>query len=209
MFSDDALSLIHQVSRGLPRAVNNLAVPALVAPTPPTRRSSMSPAPARPSSKSRQSEDQTDNVHSTPRREPTPAGRSQPATSSPRMTPTSSPRSPGNSRARHERRHLARRPHRPAGASAWRGPHRRIRRSLVDTHPCGEARMVVPTERVRVEFATARPWRWAAGRAHPVFTAGRPAAPTAPWPLVPANRRRRPRSMAVAAIPYAEVTRVR
>jgi type II secretory pathway predicted ATPase ExeA len=31
MFSDDALALIHQTSRGLPRAVNNLAVQALVA----------------------------------------------------------------------------------------------------------------------------------------------------------------------------------
>jgi type II secretory pathway predicted ATPase ExeA len=31
LFSDDALALIHQVSRGLPRAVNNLAVHALVA----------------------------------------------------------------------------------------------------------------------------------------------------------------------------------
>jgi type II secretory pathway predicted ATPase ExeA len=31
LFSDDALALIHQVSRGLPRAVNNLAVQALVA----------------------------------------------------------------------------------------------------------------------------------------------------------------------------------
>ncbi len=31
LFSDDALALIHQVSRGLPRAVNNLAVRSLVA----------------------------------------------------------------------------------------------------------------------------------------------------------------------------------
>ena len=31
LFSDDAANLIHQVSRGLPRAVNNLAVQALVA----------------------------------------------------------------------------------------------------------------------------------------------------------------------------------
>jgi len=31
MFSDDAVALIHQVSRGLPRAVNNLAVQSLVA----------------------------------------------------------------------------------------------------------------------------------------------------------------------------------
>ena len=31
LFSDDALSLIHQVSRGLPRAVNNLAIQSLVA----------------------------------------------------------------------------------------------------------------------------------------------------------------------------------
>ena len=30
LFSDDSLALIHQVSRGLPRAVNNLAVQALV-----------------------------------------------------------------------------------------------------------------------------------------------------------------------------------
>jgi len=31
LFSDDALALIHQVSRGLPRAVNNLAMQSLVA----------------------------------------------------------------------------------------------------------------------------------------------------------------------------------
>ena len=31
LFSDDALALIHQVSRGLPRAVNNLAIQSLVA----------------------------------------------------------------------------------------------------------------------------------------------------------------------------------
>ena len=31
LFSDDAVALIHQVSRGIPRAVNNLAVQALVA----------------------------------------------------------------------------------------------------------------------------------------------------------------------------------
>ena len=31
LFSDDATALIHQVSRGLPRAVNNLAIQALVA----------------------------------------------------------------------------------------------------------------------------------------------------------------------------------
>ncbi len=31
LFSDDAIALIHQVSRGLPRMVNNLAVAALVA----------------------------------------------------------------------------------------------------------------------------------------------------------------------------------
>lgn len=31
LFSDDALALVHQVSRGLPRAVNNLAIQALVA----------------------------------------------------------------------------------------------------------------------------------------------------------------------------------
>jgi type II secretory pathway predicted ATPase ExeA len=31
LFSDDATALIHQTSRGLPRAVNNLAIQALVA----------------------------------------------------------------------------------------------------------------------------------------------------------------------------------
>jgi type II secretory pathway predicted ATPase ExeA len=31
LFSDDAVSLIHQTSRGYPRAVNNLAVQALIA----------------------------------------------------------------------------------------------------------------------------------------------------------------------------------
>ena len=31
LFSDDAADLIHQVSRGLPRAVNNLAIQALIA----------------------------------------------------------------------------------------------------------------------------------------------------------------------------------
>jgi len=31
IFSDDAVALVHQVSRGLPRAVNNLATQSLVA----------------------------------------------------------------------------------------------------------------------------------------------------------------------------------
>ena len=31
LFSDDAVTLIHQTSRGLPRAVNNLAIQSLVA----------------------------------------------------------------------------------------------------------------------------------------------------------------------------------
>ena len=31
LFSDDALSLIHQTSRGIPREINNLAVQALIA----------------------------------------------------------------------------------------------------------------------------------------------------------------------------------
>ena len=31
LFSDDATTLIHQTSRGLPRAVNNLAIQALIA----------------------------------------------------------------------------------------------------------------------------------------------------------------------------------
>ena len=31
LFSDDAIDLIHQVGRGLPRAVNNLAIQSLVA----------------------------------------------------------------------------------------------------------------------------------------------------------------------------------
>jgi len=31
LFNDDALSLLHQTSRGIPRAVNNLAVQALIA----------------------------------------------------------------------------------------------------------------------------------------------------------------------------------
>ena len=31
LYSDDAVALIHQVGRGLPRAVNNLATQALVA----------------------------------------------------------------------------------------------------------------------------------------------------------------------------------
>jgi type II secretory pathway predicted ATPase ExeA len=38
LFRDDAITLIHQVSRGLPRAVNNLAVQALVAAYATTRR---------------------------------------------------------------------------------------------------------------------------------------------------------------------------
>jgi type II secretory pathway predicted ATPase ExeA len=31
LFSDDAVALIHQTARGIPRAVNNLAVQALIA----------------------------------------------------------------------------------------------------------------------------------------------------------------------------------
>ena len=52
LFSDDATALIHQTSRGYPRAVNNLAVQALVAAFAPTRPSSTSPPPAPPSPRS-------------------------------------------------------------------------------------------------------------------------------------------------------------
>jgi len=49
LFSDDALALVHQVSRGLPRAVNNLALQSLVAAYAPRRPSSTSPPPGPPS----------------------------------------------------------------------------------------------------------------------------------------------------------------
>ena len=37
LFSDDAAALIHDAARGLPRAVNNLAIQALVAAMPPRK----------------------------------------------------------------------------------------------------------------------------------------------------------------------------
>ena len=51
LFSDDAVALIHQVSRGLPRAVNNLAVKPSSPPTPATRPSSTNRQPGPPSPK--------------------------------------------------------------------------------------------------------------------------------------------------------------
>ena len=47
LFSDDALALIHQASRGLPRAVNNLAVQSSSPHSPNRRPSSTSPLPGR------------------------------------------------------------------------------------------------------------------------------------------------------------------
>ena len=49
LFSDDAVTLIHNASRGYPRAVNNLAVNALTAAFAATRPSSTRPPPASPS----------------------------------------------------------------------------------------------------------------------------------------------------------------
>ena len=51
LFSDDAIALIHNASRGKPRAVNNLALPRSSPPSPPTRPSSTKPAPDPPSPK--------------------------------------------------------------------------------------------------------------------------------------------------------------
>src|SRR3954452_3474050 len=56
LFSDDAATLIHQTSRGYPRAVNNLAIQALVAAFAANKNISMSPPPEPRSAKSRQSE---------------------------------------------------------------------------------------------------------------------------------------------------------
>ena len=96
MFSDDAADLIHHTSRGLPRAVNNLALQALVATyaanktivdeIPPPAPSPKSP----PNNQPRHGEHQTANT--TTKTPPRTSGRGlrHHRTSAPEMTPTSS-----------------------------------------------------------------------------------------------------------------------
>ncbi|MGW1617066.1 ExeA family protein [Streptomyces sp. NPDC002285] len=52
LFSDDAITLIHDTARGCPRAVNNLAVQALLSAYADNKSSSTNPPPAPPSPKS-------------------------------------------------------------------------------------------------------------------------------------------------------------
>jgi hypothetical protein len=102
LFSDDATALIHQTSRGYPRAVNNLALQSLVnhssPPTPRTKPSSTNPPPASPSPKSRQTEHHRDTLNTKTPPGTSPAGSFQPHTSSPTTPPSCSSSTPGNRR---------------------------------------------------------------------------------------------------------------
>ena len=90
LFSDDAVALVHQTSRGYPRAVNNLALQALVAASPPTRPSSTNPPPAQPLPRSRQTEHHPDTPNTTDPAGRCPAGSLHARTSSPSMPPSCS-----------------------------------------------------------------------------------------------------------------------
>ena len=68
LFSDDAIAQTHEASRGKPRAVNNLAIAALIATYATGKKSSTSPPPAPPSARSyRQNEHPGDTMNTTPR----------------------------------------------------------------------------------------------------------------------------------------------
>ena len=104
LFSDDATALIHQTSRGLPRAVNNLAVQALVAAYAANKTIVDESAPAPPSPKSPPNEHRRDNLttsRDTTNTKAPPDHAAGPfhatSTSSRSMTPSSSSRAPFNS----------------------------------------------------------------------------------------------------------------
>ena len=78
LFSDDAVALIHNAGRGLPRAVNNLATQALVAAWAGRQSSSTSKAPAPPSPKSRQTDHHRATTHTTAPPAPSRRGRPLP-----------------------------------------------------------------------------------------------------------------------------------
>jgi hypothetical protein len=84
LYSDDAITQIHDASRGKPRTVNNLAIAALVATYAAGKRSPTSPPPAQPSAKSsQQNEHPADTMNTRPR----PAGSFMSRTRSPQQTP--------------------------------------------------------------------------------------------------------------------------
>jgi hypothetical protein len=78
LFSSDAVTLIHDAARGLPRAVNNLATQALVAAMAGRRTSSTSKAPAPPSPRSRQTDHHRASPHTTAPPAPSRRGRRLP-----------------------------------------------------------------------------------------------------------------------------------
>ena len=63
LFSDDAITLIHATSRGLPRAVNNLAIQALIAAYAARKAIVKNPAPAPPPPRSRQTDHRAATTH--------------------------------------------------------------------------------------------------------------------------------------------------
>lgn len=65
LFSDDAIGLIHQTSRGYPARSTTSPCKPSSPPSPPTRPSSTNPPPAPPSPKSRQTEHHTDTPNTT------------------------------------------------------------------------------------------------------------------------------------------------
>ena len=80
LFSDDAITLIHDAARGLPRAVNNIATQALVAAWAARknhRRRATAPAP--PSPRSRQTDHHHATTHTTAPPAPCRRGRTMPA----------------------------------------------------------------------------------------------------------------------------------
>ena len=63
LFSDDAFALIHATGRGLPRAVSNLAIQALIAAYRAAKPSSTNPAPAPRPPRSRQTDHHAATTH--------------------------------------------------------------------------------------------------------------------------------------------------
>jgi type II secretory pathway predicted ATPase ExeA len=90
LFSDDAIALIHQTSRGYPARSTTSPYKPSSPHSPPTKPSSTNPQPAQRSPKSRQTEHHTDTPNTTDPAGHQPAGSFHTPTSSPSMPPSCS-----------------------------------------------------------------------------------------------------------------------
>ena len=142
LFSDDAASFIHTTARGYPRAVNNLAIQALVATYAAGKtivdeqRRPMPPSPKSPTPDRHLTHDHRHHHHQSPAAAPA-AGPFRVTTSASRTPPTSASSAPGNScwRRLAVRRGRAAPGPRPRRAASW-GRRRGRRRARHAARAC-------------------------------------------------------------------------